>query len=274
MRCTGGRRGPTLGPLLLIERERLIECKRWQVAAGPRAVLLRRRLVRRQAVGNVLAAVDVGVLRPTAGVGDDECLIPVKGLDLPDTVILHVLVDVGAFAPRGAFAELSGKNDVPPRRPGCQPIGSHRNERHELHMLIQLPRSQTLAAASECVEVLAHTLLADVDAVEANLDGRVGCKEVGSLIPQATVQVVAVGALQPFDGIGVFEQGLASFQRIDARCQLPGSRSTRCAHGMNAGRDPYREGSRRPPGAPSCNDGLCCGSGTCNRLDHVICPPV
>ena len=97
----GGRCGRVFGRLRPIERERR------QVAAGPRAVLFAGRPVGRQVVGNVFASVDVRVLRPTAGVGDDECLVPVKGLDLPDPTILHVFVDVRTFTPRGAFAELS-----------------------------------------------------------------------------------------------------------------------------------------------------------------------
>ncbi len=59
-------------------QRRLIEAERRQVTARPRAVLLGRRLVGRQAAENVLASIDVGVLRPTAGVGDDECLVPMQ----------------------------------------------------------------------------------------------------------------------------------------------------------------------------------------------------
>ncbi len=73
-------------------------------------------------------------------------------------------------------------------------------------MLVQLPGRQTLGVAAKCVEVLAHTPLADVYAIEADLDRRVGGEEVGGLVPQAAVQVVAVGTLQALDGIGVFEQ--------------------------------------------------------------------
>src|SRR6185437_3607854 len=113
--------------------------------------------------------------------------------------------------------------------------------------------------AAHRTEVFAHSLLADIHPIETYFERGVCGKQVRCLIPQAAIEVVTVGALQTLDRVGVLEEGLASLQRCDPSLQLTGTRNTRCAHGVRAGRDQYRERGRK-------------GCRACNRCDHLTRP--
>ncbi len=57
------------------------------------------------------------------------------------------------------------------------------------------PGTEALAAAAERVEILTHARLADVHAVEPNLDRAVVGEQVCNLVPEPTIDVVTVRAL-------------------------------------------------------------------------------
>src|SRR5690606_30397656 len=92
----------------LFAGDRIRKMERRQIGRRPGVVLDRRRRIRRKAVRDVFCAVRVLVPRPAAFVRDDEALEPVELADLPDAVLLDVLVLVRPFAPERAFAEASG----------------------------------------------------------------------------------------------------------------------------------------------------------------------
>ncbi len=204
--------------------------------------------VGRQSCGDVFPAVEVRVLRPSAVVRHHQGLVPVKRLDLPDAVVLDVLVLVRTFAPTRALAELSGKNDIPPGGSRGRAIRGHRHDGHELHVLVDLAWGQTRLTGlrrmplrrkahrmAECMQVFANAPLADIDSVEPDFDGAVGCEQARGVVPESAVEVVAVRALQSLDIVTVLEQRLAGFESGDAGLELPGSGSDRCAHWMHAG---------------------------------------
>ncbi len=183
-------------------------------------------------------------------------------LDLPDAVVLDVLVDVRAFAPGCTVArraQLAGENHVAPGCFRCQPIGCDRDVGHQLHVLVEASRSQPGMRASQGTEVFAHPLLAHVHAVEADLDGAVRGKQVRGLIPQAPIEVIAVGALQSLDRVAVLEERASLFEDVDPCLQVPGGGSTRCAHGIPAGHDQNRKRGRQTSRAD-------------NPLDQEPCP--
>ena len=76
-------------------------------------------------------------------------------------------------------------------------------------MLVDLAFRQARTAAAQRVQELAHALLADIHAVESDLDRAVFGEEVDDLVPQGFVEVVAVSALQALDVGGVLDQRLA-----------------------------------------------------------------
>ncbi len=86
-------------------------------------------------------------------------------------------------------------------------------------MLVELARTATLVAAAERLEILANALFADVHAIEGDLDRAVVGEQIRDLVPQAAVEVVAVGVLQALDGVHVLDQRLALLERHDTRIQ-------------------------------------------------------
>src|SRR5690606_33791744 len=58
---------------------------------------------------------------------------------------------------------------------------------------------EAVAPAAERTQVLSNSRLADVDAVEADLDRAVVREQVRGLVPEAFVDVVAVRVLELFD---------------------------------------------------------------------------
>src|SRR6476646_2994489 len=91
-------------------------------------------------------------------------------LDLPDAVLLHVLVLVRAFAPIGVAAVVALQHDSAPARLRGQAVGRERDNGHHLQVLVEVSFARALAPAAERPEVLAYPRLADIDAVERELD--------------------------------------------------------------------------------------------------------
>src|SRR5690606_21515999 len=135
-----------------------------------RFVLDGRRRIRRQPIRHVRRAVRVLVARPAAFVGNDEALEPVELLDLPDAVLLHVLVLVRPLAEESLLAEPAEKKESPP---ACFRRAAVLRDRHdglELQVLVELARVEAGLAVAERVKVLADAFLADVHTVEPDLD--------------------------------------------------------------------------------------------------------
>jgi len=88
----------------------------------------------------------------------------VKPADLPHAVLLDVLVLERAFTQRGALAELAGHQHRAPTTLRRLAVVGHVDDRLQIEMIVELAELQARVAA-QSVEVLAHALLADVDAV-------------------------------------------------------------------------------------------------------------
>src|SRR5262245_15025046 len=91
-------------------------------------------------------------------------------------------------------------------------------------MLAELAFRERIAAAADRTQVLADARLADINAVEADLDRAVVGEQIRGLFPQAAIGVVAVGGLQPLDGVDVFDSFLALLERRDASLERRGLR--------------------------------------------------
>ena len=143
------------------------------------------------------------VLRPAAFVRNHEGLVPVELRDLPDAVVLDVLVLVRAFAPARALAVLPAHDERAPAGLRGLAVVRDVHDGLQLDVLVQAAFGQADLAAAERVEIRAHALLADVHAVLRDLDGAVLREQVGDVVPLRLVDVVAVGTLQSLDGIRV-----------------------------------------------------------------------
>src|SRR5690606_15330930 len=139
----------------------------------------------------------------------------------------------------------------PPEKEKPAPAGLRRaavlrdgHDRHQLHVLVELALGEPGLAAAERVKVFADAFLADVDAVEPDLDRAVLREEVGGLVPETEVDVVAECTLKTLYRVQVLEALLAPFERLDAALEL-------CDTGIVGGRD-ARVGSG---GIPAACDG-------------------
>src|SRR6185295_3605199 len=136
--------------------------------------------------------------RPATFVGCVELRVEVQRPDLPDAVLLHVVVLVDAFAPvsAGAFAVDAALDDAAPPALRGLAVARERDDRRELEVIHDLAGAQARLAAREAVEIFPDVRLAGVDAVQAELDRAVLREEGGDVIPHRLVEVVTKDALQ------------------------------------------------------------------------------
>ena len=183
--------------------------------------------------------------RPAAFIRRDEAHVPVKLPDLPDSALFHVLVLVGAFAPRGGLLELALLHEGAPAALRGLPIRRHVHDGLQEHVVVHLPFDEPVVPAAKLFEVFAYAVLADIDAFIRIFDGSVGREQIRHLVPLGLVEVEAVGALKSFDVVGVFHA-------ISARLECGNLRGTRA--GLLRPGGPFRllraggQGERRAGG--------------------------
>jgi hypothetical protein len=173
------------------------------------------RRVGRQARADKARFVHVRVPGPSAIViRHIERLVPVEPADLPDAVLLDVLVLEGAFAPEGTLPQLARQDDVPPGSPGGATVLREGHDRHQLQVLVQLPRRETPAAIAEGVEVFTDTVTPVVHAIQTHLDRRTGREQISGVVPQCLIDVIAIDTLQILERVEVLEPRAAQLELL------------------------------------------------------------
>src|SRR5690606_32689435 len=165
---------------------------------------LRRRAVRRVGLRGLAPHEPLARLepRPAPLVRRDEVHVEMHGLDLPDAVFPHVRVLVDAVAPFGMLLVLAEHAVVAPPRRRAPAVLRDEDRRLQRQPFVELAVDQAFLAAVKTLEIFADPLLADVDAVEADLDGAVVGEQVRRLAPEAAVDVEPESPLQLLDGAG------------------------------------------------------------------------
>ena len=203
------------------------------------------------------AARGAGGGNPACRIRRAEPRVVVELRDLPDAVDLGVLHLVHAFGPGGAAAEAAEVGERAPAPLRGLPAGIQVHHRLDVHVVVEPvvaePHLTHLHVADIEVEMLADAFLADEHAGGIVRHGIVG-EELGEVGPHSLVEVVAVGALQPLDGLHVFRR--VDFRFAAARCAgrhrggfaaLPSSLS-RCEQRRSDHECPHE--SRHPDGGP------------------------
>src|SRR6185437_8998014 len=137
-------------------------------------------------------------LCPSTFVRGEEAGVIVKARDLPDTVLLDVVVLVNARAPLGIVMVVTEDRDLAPASLRGAPVSSDIDDGLQLHAVIDLAIGQAGArvAAALADQPLADSRASDVDAIDAHFHRRVIGEERGRFAPVALVEIVAVGALE------------------------------------------------------------------------------
>src|SRR5690606_24045749 len=138
-------------PLSAGERIRKMEGR--QIGRRPGLVLDGRRRIGGKPIGDVLRAVRILAAPPAALARADEALEPVKLSDLPDAVLLDVLVLVRPFAPARVLAVAPGHDQPAAASLRGLAVRRDRDDRHQLHVLVELAFGEPGAAVTERVEV-------------------------------------------------------------------------------------------------------------------------
>src|SRR5690606_21477803 len=140
--------------------------------------------------------------RPALLVRRHEVHEKMQGLDLPDAVLPHVRVLIDAVAPFGVLLVLAEHAVVAPPRRGAPAVLADEDRRLQCDPLVELAVDQPFLAAVKPLQILADALLADVDAIDPDLDRAVVGEEVRRFAPEAAVDVEPKGPLQLLDGAG------------------------------------------------------------------------
>ncbi len=174
---------------------------------------------------------------PAPFVRRHEVGVVVKLLDLPDASLPGILVLVEAIAPGRVFLELAEEGELAPAPLRCAAVGADVHDGLQLHVVIELSVRQTGAgiAATFADQPFQDACLAHVHAIDADFHGGIVREQIRSLVPVSLVDVVAVGTLELFDLIGVFQPlrvgrhgGKPSFQCL--RLRGDGAAQEDCEH--------------------------------------------
>src|SRR4029079_732766 len=185
---------------------RILVVKRRHAHAGVGLARLARRPIRLDALAErVILERLLGRVEPAALIRRDERRIPVQLADLPNAVLLHVLVLVGTFAPVAAVARAvdAEHQEPPPARFRRVAVRGDGHDRLELAVLVERAFERALLASAQAIEIAADAVFAGVNAARTDLERRVGGEEIEHLVPKHLVGVEAVAALQVPDLVDV-----------------------------------------------------------------------
>ena len=153
---------------------------------------------------------------PARRVGRRERLVPMHLAELPDAVFLDVLVLVRPFGPDGALAVLTDLDQRAPPALGREAVGRDVHDALQDHVIEELAFLEAFAADDAVVELGdARPAYVDARAAELRRRSRVVGEQGADLAAQLLVDVVAVGALQPFDRLRVLEQRDVALERCE-----------------------------------------------------------
>ncbi len=129
-------------------------------------------------------------------------------LDLPDAVFLDVVVLENAGSPFGVFVVLAEKREFAPTAFRGHAVGRDVDNRLKLHVVVVLAVGKAGAGIAAAIELdqLADTVLADIDAVVAELGRGIGRKKIRRLVPITAIEIIAIGHLEILDLVGVLDQ--------------------------------------------------------------------
>src|SRR5690606_19260156 len=116
----------------------------------------------------------------------------VQAGDAPATVLADIAVLVGRLAPTALVAEPADHHQRAPAAPGGARLAVDVQHRLQLHVVVE----RAMAVGRQVAQVFAYPLAADEDAPPGDLERAFAREQVRCLVPQALVDVVAVGALQ------------------------------------------------------------------------------
>ncbi len=146
----------------------------------------------------------LGILAPTLVVVRDEGGIKVERPELPDSTLLHERVLVHALHPPALLVIDAGHVQLAAPRPCRQAVRRDVDDRLQLDVVVHTAELESLGTLQ--AKEGAHMALAHIDAGKAGLDRAVVHEQIGRLVPQSPIDVVAVDALQVLDLLLILEQ--------------------------------------------------------------------
>ena len=110
---------------------------------------------------------------------------------------------------------MAEHGQVAPAALGAQAVGGDVDLGLQLQVFVELAVGQARLALALALQILADAGLADIDPVRAVFERGALGEQVGRLVPQAAVDIVAVGALQLAHGAGAFQPVDLGRQLVD-----------------------------------------------------------